>query len=80
MTARKMIGSAEIGERGMLYFHQEDQWVYPSVTFDASNGEGVSINLQHMPITAIHKLADEIKRIAFSLEKQKQKQKQVVDG
>jgi len=65
---RTMIGKAEIGERGMLYFHKEDKWIYPSVSFDASNSESASINLQHMSIKSIHKLADEIKRIAFLLE------------
>lgn len=66
--SRLLIGRAQVGERATLSFYQEDKWVYPRFDLEGHEGEGASMDLQHMPIKLIHKLADEIKRIAFLLE------------
>ena len=68
---RLLIGSAQLGERGTLSFYQEDdcKWNYAQIDLEGHEGESATIHLQHMPVKSIHKLADEIKRIAFSLEK-----------
>ena len=67
---RKLIGSAQVGERGTLSFYQDDpRWNYVQLDLEGHEGESATIQLQHMPTELIHKLADEIKRIAFSLEK-----------
>lgn len=74
---RKLIGSAQLGERGTLYFYQDDpRWNYVQLDLDTSNGESATISLQHMPPKMIHKLADEIKRIAFALEAQEKQNKE----
>jgi hypothetical protein len=66
---RKILGRAQIGERGTLSFYQDDpRWNYVQLDLEGHEGESATIHLQHMPIQLIHKLADEIKRIAFLLE------------
>jgi hypothetical protein len=72
---RKILGCAQIGERATITFFQEEDsdWNYPQIDLEGHEGEGASINLQHMPIDLIHKLADEIKRIAFLLESNESK-------
>jgi hypothetical protein len=68
---RKILGRAQIGERATITFFQEEdsEWNYPQIDLEGHEGESATIHLQHMPTQLIHKLADEIKRIAFSLEK-----------
>lgn len=66
---RTMLGHAALGENGSLYFWREDQWIYPEVTIDVGNGESASISLQHMSPQKLHKLAEDIKRIAIASEK-----------
>ena len=53
----------------ILYQEDDCKWNYAQIDLEGHEGESATIHLQHMPVKSIHKLADEIKRIAFSLEK-----------
>ncbi len=73
----KIIGRAQLGERGSLSFFQEDggKWNYAQIDLEGHEGESATIHLQHMSTKLIHELADEIKRVAFFLERAAEKKK-----
>ena len=67
---RKNIGSADLGSRGTITIWTEDKWIYPEIVLEGREGETAVINLQHTTVENLHKFADEMKRIAFELEKE----------
>lgn len=66
----KHIGSFPLGKRAAIVFHQEDQWVYPSITMEGHAGEHATIGLQYVTSREIGDLADKLNKLALELKKQ----------